>query len=319
MNPIELITFGESMVLFNPGKAGALRYVQHFHKQIGGAESNVAIGVQRLGHQAGWFSRLGNDEFGKFVLSTIRAEGVDTSKVIVDDRGPTGLYFKEKRNKRDVRVTYYRKGSAASFLSPDDLDESYLKQATCLHLTGITPVLSPTCRSAALEAVRIARQNGVMVSFDPNIRYTLWNSSDAKTTLCAIASQCDVVMPGLQEAQFLTGKESPRDISSYFLEQGVSAVILKLGEQGAYFAVKGHEQFVPAFPVDDVVDPVGAGDGFAAGVLAGRLKGWDWDEAVRLGNAVGAMVVQTDGDVEGLPAFEEVERFLQKPAADVSR
>jgi len=307
------------MVLFSPAKSGALRYVQQFNKQIGGAESNVAIGVQRLGHPSGWFGRLGNDEFGTFILSSIRAEGVDISRVKIDDSAQTGLYFKEKRTRKDVRVTYYRKGSAASLLSPSDVDEEYIKQAKYLHITGITPALSPSCHSTVEEAIYVAKKHGVTVSFDPNIRFKLWDRQQAKQILSSIAFQCDIVMPGLQEAQFMTERETPEEISSYFLEQGVSTVILKLGEKGAYYAEKGKEQFIEGYPVEEVVDTVGAGDGFAAGVIAGRLKGYSWENAIRLGNAVGAMVVTTDGDMEGLPTMEEVKRFLSGQTVDVMR
>lgn len=320
---MDLVTFGETMIVFNPVNSGPLRYVHDFRKQIGGAESNVAIGIQRLGHKAGWFSTLGNDEFGRNILSFVRGEGVDVSHVRMDDRAATGIYFKERRYGDQLNVYYYRKGSAASLMSPEDLNEAYMKQAKILHVTGITPFLSSSCYRLMEHAVQMAKRNQMMVSFDPNIRYKLLDQLTEKKQpqqiLLELASASDVVMPGLGEGRFITGKKRPEDIAEYFLMRGVSVVIIKLGDQGAYYSTTSDNGYVPAYPVREVVDPVGAGDGFAAGVLAGYLKGYTWESAVKLGNAVGAFMVMTDGDVEGLPTFAEVTQFVAEQNDDVMR
>ena len=130
---MEVVTFGESMVLFGPDSSGPLRYVQNFNKSIAGAESNVAIALAKLGHKVGWFSKLGDDEFGRYIQSTIRGEGVDVSRVIFEPGKNTGILFKERFMHSNPNVYYYRKGSAASNLKAEELDESYIKDAKILQ------------------------------------------------------------------------------------------------------------------------------------------------------------------------------------------
>lgn len=180
---MDVVTFGETMVLLYPTSDGPMRFAQQFEKSIAGAESNVCIALSRLGHQAGWISRLGRDEFGLFVRNTIRGEGIDTSNVIFDEAEPTGVMFKEKRTGQDPQVFYYRRGSAASRLSPNDLDPSYLSRAKYLHLTGITPALSESCKETVFHAIDIAKDNGLTVVFDPNIRFKLWSREGSEAHL----------------------------------------------------------------------------------------------------------------------------------------
>lgn len=137
---------GETMVLFTPESMGCLRYETNFSAKVAGAESNVALGLARLGHRRGWMSRLGDDEFGKKILSFIRGEDVEVSEVRLDPSASTGLYFKEMLTEDEIHVQYYRKDSAASRLQSSDLNEEYISQAKFLHLTGITPALSDSCR-----------------------------------------------------------------------------------------------------------------------------------------------------------------------------
>ena len=157
------------MVVFNPQSNRPLRYVNTFEKTVGGAESNVATALAKLNHTVGWFSKLSNDEFGRYLISTIRGEGVDTSRVILDENNSTGIIFKEYYQRSNPNVYYYRKNSAASTISPDDIDEEYIKSAKILHLTGITPALSESAREAVYKAIEIAKANDVLISFDPNV------------------------------------------------------------------------------------------------------------------------------------------------------
>lgn len=295
------------MVLFNPTQVGPLRYAAQFEKSIGGAESNVAIGLARLGHQAGWFSKLGEDEFGLFVRNFIRGEGVDTSRVVFDAQHPTAVFFKERQVMQESKVYYYRKGSAASQLSPEDLDETYLAQAKYLHITGITPALSNSCKATVHTAIDLAKRNGLIVTFDPNIRLKLWTAEEARQTLMEIAVKCDIVLPGIEEGTLLTGAATPEGIADSFLQQGVKAVVIKLGERGAFYAADGQQEYVAGFPVKQIVDPVGAGDAFAAGFLSGLLRGFSYREAVRLANRTGSFALTVVGDIEGLPSWQQVD------------
>ncbi|SEA76278.1 2-dehydro-3-deoxygluconokinase [Thalassobacillus cyri] len=311
MNNLDVVTLGETMVLFSTRENLPLDYVHQFQKQIGGAESNVAIGLARLGHRVGWISKLGSDPFGQYVNKFIRGEGVDTSEVLFTEKAPTAVFFKESLSEGNVNVYYYRKGSAASMLSPHDLNEAYIRQAKFLHITGITPALSETCNQAIYEAIEIAKRNHLTIVFDPNIRYKLFPDEDeARKTLLAIASEADVLLPGLDEGEFLTGESTPEKISSRLRQHKEQKVIIKLGEDGAYYQTADGAGYVDGFPVDQVVDPVGAGDAFASGVISGLIEEKPIEAAVRQGNAMGAFVVQMNGDIEGTPTKKQLADLL---------
>ncbi|MFD2658601.1 sugar kinase [Gracilibacillus thailandensis] len=304
---MDVVTLGESMVLFVPEFSGSLRYSEKFERKLGGAESNVAIALARLGHDVGWVSKLGNDDLGLYIRNIIRGEGVDTSQVIFDDNYPTGVFFKEIVNGRDPNVYYYRNNSAASTLSHADIDNTYFQQAKYLHLTGITVALSASCKHALKQAIKLAKNdNDKYVVFDPNIRLKLLSEKEAKRELTEIAKDCDIVMPGLDEGKILTGENEPEGIARFFLERGSTLVIVKLGADGAYFATAEENGFVPGVPVKNIIDTVGAGDGFAAGVISGLLREWNYFDAVSLGNKIGAYALSVKGDFEGYPYWEEV-------------
>jgi 2-dehydro-3-deoxygluconokinase len=312
LKSLDVVTFGETMVLFQPDAQLPLEYVHRFQKQIGGAESNMAIGLQRLGHRVGWFSKLGSDPFGRYVLQTIRGEGVDTSACLFTDEALTSVFFKEMRSSDAINVFYYRKNGSASLLKPEDLDEAYISSAKILHLTGITPALSDSCLETVFAAITIAKQHGLKIVFDPNIRLKLWEKEKAKTVLKEIASYADVILPGLDEGELITGKTTPEEIASSFIQRDNQTVIIKLGSKGAFYQTAYESGYVEGFKVDHVVDPVGAGDGFAAGIISGLLRNDSLQETVRKANAIGAMVVGVNGDMEGLPRLKEVESFMNQ-------
>jgi 2-dehydro-3-deoxygluconokinase len=316
---MDVVTIGETMVLFTPESTGLMRYAHSFSRKFGGAESNVAIGLTRMDHKVGWISRVGDDELGSAMLSFIRGEGVDVSQVKVDKTAPTGLYFKELRKANDIRVQYYRKGSAASQLRPEDVDQDFIASSKYLHITGITPALSESCYETVIHAINAAKKHNVKVVFDPNLRKKLWSEERARQVLLEIASMSDIILPGEAEAEFMLGQADVNTYGHQFLEMGAAIVVLKLGEQGAHYFTKEENQFVPGFTVNQVIDPVGAGDGFAAGFLSGHLDGLPLQQAVKRGNAVGAIVTQVNGDVEGLPDKAEIEAFIAQPSEDVNR
>jgi 2-dehydro-3-deoxygluconokinase len=303
---MDVVTFGETMVLFNPVSVGPLRFAAQYERTIGGAESNVAIGLARLGHQVSWASRLGDDEFGLYIRNFIRGEGVDTSYVVFDREHPTAVFFKERQYSQEPKVYYYRKGSAASHLQPEDVSEELIAKAKFLHVTGITPALSSSCREALYQAIGKARKHRVTIVFDPNIRLKLWSQKEAAEVLMDIAGRCDIVLPGWEEGQILTGEETPERIGERLLQNGAGAVVVKLGERGAYYATSSEREYVAGFPVEQIVDPIGAGDGFAAGFLSGLLRGRPYRDAVRLGNRIGAYALTVVGDVEGYPFWSQV-------------
>ncbi|WP_102347945.1 sugar kinase [Bacillus sp. Marseille-P3661] len=321
MKELDVVTFGETMVLFTGGDALPLEYVHTFEKQLGGAESNMAIGLKRLGHKVGWFSMLGDDPFGRYVHRTIRGEGVDTTACHYTSDAPQSIFFKEKIAKGLMNIYYYRKGMAASLLAPENLDEQYIAKAKVLHVTGITPALSTSCQQAVFEAIKIAKKHNLKVVFDPNIRYKLWKDRDvAREVMLKIAEQADVILPGLDEGQFLTGKNTPEEIAHVLISGANKTVVIKLGSEGSYYQTATDSGYVKGFEVDEVIDPVGAGDGFAAGIISGLLDEKTMEETLRLGNAIGAIVVGVRGDMEGLPTKQQVESFMSATGrSDVER
>ncbi|KZL89897.1 sugar kinase [Clostridium magnum] len=308
---MEVLTFGESMVLFNPELNGPLRYVHNFNKALAGAESNVAIALARLGHEVGWFSKLGNDEFGRYIQNTIRGEGVDVSRARFTSEANTGLLFKERFSGENPNVYYYRKDSAASKLTIEDLDLEYIKSAKIIHITGITPALSESMRNVVFEVLKVAKENGVTISFDPNIRLKLWTLEKAKTVLLEIAKMADIIFPGQEEGEMLLGTSDEKEIADKFMEMGCKTVVVKLGAEGCYVVDKESGVYVEGFKVK-TVDTVGAGDGFAAGFLSGILKNLSLKECGQLGNGVGAMATLVQGDMEGYPYLDQLMAFMGK-------
>ena len=309
---MDVVTFGETMVLFSSDHVLPLEYVHQLNKQIGGAESNVAIGLIRQGHQAGWFSKLGEDAFGRFVQNSIRAEGVDTSRCLFTDEAPTGIFFKERKTGDHVNVYYYRKGSAASNMTPEDLDEEYISEAKILHISGITPALSETAYDTVMKAIEMAQSHGLKICFDPNIRTKLMETSKLREILLEISKKVDYILTGLDEGEFLTGEKTPETVAEKLISYGASTVIVKIGEKGAYYQTASDFGYVDGFPVNKVVDPIGAGDGFTSGFLSGILLKETIAEAVRRGNAVGSRVIQVNGDIEGLPSRQEVNQIIER-------
>jgi 2-dehydro-3-deoxygluconokinase len=306
--PRRVITAGETMALVVPPSPGRLRHATNLLLSIGGAESNVAIGLARLGIPSSWISALGDDELGDLILNRLRAEGVDTSAVRrVADR-PTGLYLREEVAGR-LRVYYYRSGSAASTLSPNAFDSSVLQGASFLHLTGITGALSGDCGNFLHWAARIGRNAGVRVSYDVNYRSRLWEPSAAQAATEALLPLVDLVFVSDDELGALWDLETDEALE-YLTKAGPAEVVVKLGAQGCVALINGERLTSAGFPARQI-DPIGAGDAFAAGYLAASLWGWSPEKRLRTANAMGAFCVQTLGDYEGLPSRRELDAFLE--------
>jgi 2-dehydro-3-deoxygluconokinase len=313
---LDVVTLGESMVLLLAEQAGPMREATTFRRHIAGAESNLAVGLSRLGHSTGWFSRVGDDEFGRAVVFRIRGEGVDTSRVITDPEAPTGIVIRERREVGPIDQVYYRRGSAASRLSPDDLDADYIRGARFLHLTGITPALSDSCRKAVFASAEIARDAGVRVVLDPNFRSRLWSRDDFRRVVRDLVSRCDILLPGSQEAEILSGEADPELAAADLQQLGPKVVVIKIGADGALAVTPDQTTRAPAIPLERIIDPVGAGDAFAAGFLSGLLDGLDLLDALRRANRCGALAMCAPGDMEALPRRVEVE---EEAVGDIRR
>ncbi len=312
---LDLITLGEALVIFSPATTGQLRFVHSFAKSIGGAEANVAIAISRLGFKAGWMSRLGDDEFGRYVEYALKGEGVDLAQVKFDSELPTGLLFKEQYQSSNPTVYYYRKGAAVTKMCASDIVEEYIANAKILHVTGILPALSAENHAASFQALKYAKKHGVNISFDPNLRLKLWDRETAKATLLAMVPYADIILPGLDEAEFLLGLSEPKEICQKFHELGCKVVVLKLGKDGCLISAGDEIIKVAGYVVHKLVDTVGAGDGFAAGFLAGILSGKSLRECGELANGVGAMATLVAGDSEGYPSMRQLLEFTGKSAS----
>ena len=306
-NALDVITIGEAMAMFVATETGDLAAVEHFMKRVAGAELNVATGLARLGLKVGWVSRVGKDSFGRFVLHSLAKEGIDARGVSEDSRYATGFQMKSKvENGTDPIVEYFRKGSAASHLSPEDFRAEYFTSARHLHLSGVAAALSESSYALLEQAATTMKAQGKTISFDPNLRPVLWKSeAEMVEKLNQLAFQADWVLPGLKEGMILTGQRTPEGIADFYLTRGVQAVIIKTGCDGAWYKTAAGEQgAVAAIKVDNVVDTVGAGDGFAVGVISALLEGRTLQQAIRRGNKIGSLAIQVQGDSEGLPTRE---------------
>lgn len=304
---------GEPMGLFIAQNEGPLDEVTGYSMAVAGAEFNVAVGLARLEHNVTYLTKLGSDPFGKLIVRVLSKNKIGSEFVSYSEDHSTGFMLKSRVTKGDPEIFYFRKNSAASTLSKKDVDRVDFSNYSFLHLTGILPALSDTTREAVFYLIEKARENNLVISFDPNLRPQLWPDKETMvSTINLIASKADMVLPGEGEGETLLGSRDPEVISDFYLGSGAKAVITKVGSRGAYLATGEERCLVPGFKVDHIVDTVGAGDGFAAGVISALMEGRNLKEAVLRGNAVGAIQVMSRGDNDGLPYRDQLARFMGK-------
>jgi sugar/nucleoside kinase (ribokinase family) len=292
---LDLLTVGEPLVCL--AASGRLTASRSLDKSIGGAEANVAIGLARLGLRAGYVSRVGEDPFGDEIVRTLRGEGVDVSRVQRSPQRPTGLMVKELRSPTDVRVHYYRQGSAATELG----GIGDVPPARHAHATAITLALGPGPAAAVAELLVAARAMGASVSFDPNIRLKLWSLDAAVTAIRAILPLVDDLLLSEAEALAIAGTGELEEALRRLAGHGVARVVVRRGAEGAVGIAGAQRVEVPAEAVGPVVDSVGAGDAFTAGYLFERLAGETFAAALATGAWAAGQVVAHPGDYEGLP------------------
>ncbi|MFG3658375.1 sugar kinase [Streptomyces sp. NPDC047706] len=311
-----LLTFGETMGLVAATGIGTLEHARDFTFGVGGAESNVAIGVARLGAPATWIGRVGSDAAGDLVDRRLRAEGIRT--IAVRDTSFTGLMVRHQRAAGVVHVDYHRAGSAGSRLTSRDIPVDTVQQAAILHLSGITPALSTSAREATWHAVAAAKAHDVLVSVDVNYRSKLWHRDTAGPELRELVAAADIVFAGIEEAQLVlhSRADAPERLAMDLAAMGPAEAVIKTGAQGCTARLDGVTHVEPALPVS-VVDTVGAGDAFVAGYLAEHLEGGDPAQRLRTACATGAYAVSVPGDCELLPTRGELAAFLT--AGDILR
>ncbi|WP_432132401.1 sugar kinase [Streptomyces tendae] len=294
-----VVCLGETMAAMAPAPSHSLDDAESLCFAVAGAESNVAMYLADLGLPVSWLSAVGDDALGRRVRSTVARAGVDVSGVRTDPARPTGLLLKDP-GATGTRVHYYRAGSAASALGPDLLEDERIGGAALLHLTGVTPALSPSCRALVERALHTPPERRAhAVSFDVNHRAALWPPDTAATVLRELANRADIAFVGLDEAQDLWGADlTATDVRRLLSRPRV--LVVKDGGRGATAFTEHGECTVPALPTE-VVEPVGAGDAFAAGFLAGLCEDTDLTRALRLGHLTAASALKVVGDHGPLP------------------
>ncbi len=308
------LTIGEAMGLFVADELGKLEEVSKFTKYTAGADMNVAVGLSRLGFNSYYSTVLGVDPLATYIKDFLVKENVNTEYVYNNDEYLTGFMFKAKVEDGDPGVSYFRKNSAASHFDKEQAKDIDMSKFDLFHATGITIALSDKTREMMFDLKARAIEAGKVLTFDPNIRPTLWASKEEmiKTTN-EYAKGCDVVLPGISEGEILTGSSEPSEIADFYINLGVKKVIVKVGAKGAYYkTVTGEEGFVDGFKVETVVDTVGAGDGFATGIISGILDDCSIEETCKRGCGIGAIQVMHKSDNEGLPTREELFDFMKR-------
>jgi 2-dehydro-3-deoxygluconokinase len=292
----EVVTLGEAMAILYPNEPITLGQATTLTLGVGGAESNLAIMLSRLGHRVHFISRVGADPFGERIRMTLADEGVDIDDLLTDTMAPTGIFFREWLPDGMRRVFYYRSGSAASHLTPADLHAGIFTGTRLLHVTGITPALSAGCAATVTRAIELAHAAGAFVSFDPNYRPTLWNAATAQQALLPLMAAVDLLLMSHEDSRALLGIDDAEQALRAGSALGARIVVLKQAERGA--CARDETRFVSAPPasVAQVIDPVGAGDAFNAGFLSAWLRGKTLDEALHLGARLGGATVATLGD-----------------------
>ena len=288
----QILCLGETMVMVTPREPVPLAEADLFRLSVGGAESTVALYLSEMGHDVAWVSRVGADPLGDRILDTLARAGVDTSLVDRDADARTGVYFKDP-DLDGTCVYYYRDNSAASLMGPATLDRLPLTSARLVHFSGITPGLSSSCAELASELVRRVKASGTLLSFDVNYRRGIWSRDVAAPILLGLSREVDIVFVGLDEAQHLWGTTSAEDVRS--LVGTANLLIVKDGAVGATEFDGATSTFVPALEVQ-VVEPVGAGDAFAAGYLSALLGAETPAARLSLGQATAARALGSTHD-----------------------
>lgn len=301
----DIICFGEPLLEFNQTPEDGKYLPGH-----GGDTSNCACAAARQGAKVGYLGALGLDPFGSSFLELWENEGIDTSHVIRNPAAHTGIYF-VTHSEKGHEFSYFRAGSAASLISPDDIPEKYIRQAKILHVSGISQAISGSACDAVFHAIALAKKNGVKVSYDTNLRLKLWPVERAAAIIHSAIAQCDIALPGLEDAEQLTGLSDPDAIAEFYAGLGPSVVALSMGKNGTLVIADGNKEVIPVTPME-AVDATAAGDTFDGAFLTRLCEGDDPFTAARYANAAAALSTQGYGAVAPMPQKHQVEAFLNK-------
>ena len=296
---IDLFTFGEVLSVFISTDTESVMSANNYQRVTAGAEANVAVAVSRLGLKAQFFSRFGTDQLGSVMIKDIESEGVDIS-LVKRVASFSAAMVRNPGRTEPVEISYLRKGSAASTIEPTDILDSYISSTNWLHTTGITCAISKTGTDTVKFALEKARDLGVKSSFDLNIRRKLWSEEQARKVLEPLARDVELLIGGEDEYQVVFGQADPKEILAEVNKRGCKIAVMTKGDQKMRFSIDGnYEEITP--PKVVAVDPVGSGDAFTGGVIAGLLSGMSTKGALEQGSICGALVASMFGDWTGIP------------------
>ncbi|MCS6862796.1 MAG: sugar kinase [Abditibacteriales bacterium] len=283
---------------------GQLILVERMETHIGGCAANTAIDLAKLGFNVGAMGKVGCDGFGDFVLNTLQRHGVDTRGVVRDPEHATSGTMVLVHSDGERSFLHYLGANAA--LTDADVDFNLVQQAKLLHIAGHFLMPKFDGKPAA-RVLQRAQAMGVTTTLD-----TAW---DSRGNWMRLLRHClpyiEYFVPSYEEAKMCAGRDNPRDVAQVFLDAGVKVVALKMGEQGCYLRTHDTEIRLPAYKVN-TIDATGAGDAFAAGFLAGVLKGWDLELIGKFANAVGALCTTAIGTTTGVRGLEETMALVEK-------
>ncbi len=307
----KVLIIGEPMELLLAQQEGRLSDVRSFYATVTGAELNVAVGITRLGLTARYMTRLGNDPRAQRIRSFMKENNISDDLVITDNNHQTGCMMKGMGAPTEHEIYYYRQETAASFISVEDIDALDLSDIRAVHITGVFPAISDTTEKACRRLIERANEEHITVVFDPNLRGILWTTDKHTLELLnEFAAKADVFLPNLNEAEKLCGIASPNEISEHYLELGAKKVVITMGKKGAFYKSRVESGIVPTFRADEVINTLGAGDAFAAGLLSGICDEIPLGEAVIRANAVGCIQIQNNSDNSGLPTMQQLREYM---------
>ncbi|MTV83304.1 sugar kinase [Secundilactobacillus folii] len=315
----EFLTIGEPLALMAATQTGrSLVDADQFQKFAAGAELNVAVGVARLKHSSAYLTALGRDPFGAFIIKELQKEGVATDLIQRTGNHWTGFQLKNRVSQGDPDTFYFRKDSAAAHFDQSQLKRLSFDSLKVFHYTGIFPAISEDAMTTTYALLdQLDQDPEIVTTFDPNLRPTLWaNQVEMIQNVNRLAFRAKIVLPGLSEGRQLTGLKQPEEIADFFLSNSstTQSVIVKLGAKGAFMKIRDSQAgvIIPGYHVNQIVDTVGAGDGFAAGLITGLLDHLSLPDAILRGNAIGALAIQSPGDHDGYPDVKALEQFQER-------
>jgi len=307
----EMLSIGECLIeLFSEEP---IQKASTFNKSLAGDSFNILVAASRLGTKTGYITNFGDDPFESYLRGTLISEGINVSSINVVE-GFNAVHFVAVKPDGDREFVYYRKGSAATTMQPEDLDEAYISKAKIMHCSGIGQAISTSAKATVLRAAQIAKQNDVLVSYDPNYRHQLWSHGEAKKGMEELMPYVDIFMPSLPaDSEPLFDSDDPEEVITQSHEMGVKIVVLTMGEMGAIVSDGKQQYEITPYGYGSVVDTTGAGDSFKGGFIHGFLSNKSTKESALIGNISAGITITGRGATSAMPYREEVYEILQKP------